>query len=85
MIVSSSKYFAAALKSVVSVLLHLGSGELEFLDDCRQTECVAFAFRRGDRVEQTDIEVGLVGALADAKEIHDIALAQDFFSNCRRR
>ena len=58
--------------------------ELEFLDDLHKREGVAFAFPGGDGLEQAGGEVGLVGALADAKEVHDIAPAEDFSSSCRR-
>ena len=52
------------------------SSELEFFDDGGEGEGVAFLLGRGDRVQEADLEVGLVGALRDAKEVHDIALAE---------
>ena len=52
------------------------SSELEFFDDGGEGESVAFLPWRGDRVQEADFEVGLVGALRDAEEVHDIALAQ---------
>ena len=56
--------------------LNIRSGELEFFDDGGEAEAVAFLPGRGQRVQEADFEVGLVGALRNAKEVHDIALAQ---------
>ena len=52
------------------------SSELEFFNDGGKGEGVAFLLGRGDRVQEANLKVGLVGALRDAEEVHDIALAQ---------
>lgn len=58
--------------------------EVEFIDNLGMREGVPLGWA-GDGLEEADLDVGAVFALADAEQVHDIAPAQDFFSNCRRR
>ena len=51
-----------------------GGVEVEFLDDLGMQEGVPLGLA-GDGLEEADLNVGSVFALADAEEVHDIATA----------
>jgi hypothetical protein len=42
------------------------------------------AWERGNRAQEAGIDVGFVGLLGDAEEVHDIALAEGVSSSRRR-
>jgi hypothetical protein len=58
--------------------------ELEFAADDGEAEGVAHAGGRGDGAQEAGVKVGLVGALGDAEEVEDIALAEGVSSSRRR-
>jgi hypothetical protein len=51
-----------------------GGVEVEFLDDLGMQEGVPLGLAR-DGLEEADVDVGAILALADAEEVHDIATA----------
>lgn len=58
--------------------------ELEFAADDGEAEGAMHAWERGNRAQEAGIDVGFVGLLGDAEEVHDIALAEGVSSSRRR-